>query len=134
MSKNKSSKKYFPNNLRFITDNLLTRFIYKFRREIIITATSLLICIAIFAVSYDWYRNHKRNEILDLQRSKVINEATFWESVSEEYPGNRDVYYNLAVLNFRLKRVDEARNYLRKALQVDPNFEEGRRLEAELGN
>jgi len=132
MSKNKTSKNYFPNNLRFITEHFVLKFIHKHRRSLLIGFTAILIILAISGVSIDLYRNYKVNQELMQERNKIEDQITFWQSVSGKYPNYRDGYFELALLNYRLKKLDKTQEYLNKALKVDPNFKEGRDLEQKL--
>lgn len=45
-----------------------------------------------------------------------------WEEIVAEKPDYRDGYLQLAYLHFRLYQNDQARQYLAKALALDPNF------------
>ncbi len=54
---------------------------------------------------------------------RIRNEIIFWEKVVSERPGYRDGYLQLAILNYQLYENDKAKEYLNKALEIDPNFE-----------
>lgn len=140
MSKNKkkyhkqSKKKYFPNNLRFITDNFIWEFIRKKRRTLLIVFSTFLILIAISAVAYDTYNNYLDNERFAQERTKIENNIKFWQSAVERFPNYRDAYFELAILNYRLRKYENAKKYLDDALKLDPTFREGKELKEKLGD
>ena len=51
-----------------------------------------------------------------------------WEKIVEEKPNYRDGYLQLAILNYKIYKIEEAKEYLNKALAIDPNFEPAREL------
>jgi len=46
-----------------------------------------------------------------------------WEKIVEEKPNYRDGYLQLAVLYYKIYENGKAKEYLNKALEIDPNFE-----------
>mgnify|MGYP004417280321 FL=1 len=58
---------------------------------------------------------------------------TYWEGISEKYKGYRDVYYRIAALQFKVGNVAASQEYVKKALELDPNFPEGHVLGAKVG-
>lgn len=73
----------------------------------------------------------KFNELQKLknEREKIIFEINHWEKVVTNYKDYRDAYFKLAVLEYQLGESEKSKNYLNKALELDPNFEKGRELE-----
>lgn len=57
------------------------------------------------------------------QREKIQKEIVFWQKTTEGFPGYRDGYLKLAVLNWKIYQTDEAQKFLQKALEIDPNNE-----------
>ena len=51
---------------------------------------------------------------------KLIN---FWEKIVAEKPNYRDGYLQLAILNYKIWQNEKAKENLKKALIIDPNFE-----------
>lgn len=114
------SKKWeFPKIYRTITERLNS------------TKIGLILFILIIAIvisGLDLYKNLQNKQKIDQERQEIISEIKFWQGVASKYQGYRDAYYQLAVLEYRLKDFDKAKFYLKKVLVLDPNFEEGRRL------
>ena len=125
----KSKSKQFPKNLRFITDNSVISFISSKNIIILAVIASLLMSLAIFVVGLDLANNYIRNQKIERERESIEREIKFWESVVREYSGYRDAYFKLAVLNYRIKNIKESRENLKKTLEIDPSFKEGREFE-----
>lgn len=67
---------------------------------------------------------------LGMAREKRIEaEITSWEQALEKYPGYRDVYLRLAILNWQINNQKNAKEHLQKAKELDPNFEITKELE-----
>lgn len=64
---------------------------------------------------------------------RIKNEISFWEKVVAEKPDYRDAYLQLAILNYQIYKNDKAQEYLKKAKELDPNFEATKEIEKTLG-
>ena len=73
-------------------------------------------------------KNLAEAELVRNDRQKVANEIMHWKKIAEKYIGYRDVYYRIAFLEYTQGNFEEAKKYVEKALQVDPNFDAGRVL------
>lgn len=72
----------------------------------------------------------KRDLVQEWQEKKGIeSEIAAWEKLLEKYPGHRDLYLNLAVLNWQISNEEKAKEHLKKAKELDPNFEKTKELE-----
>lgn len=72
-------------------------------------------------------------KLLDIERNErtreeIEREISKWETVISEKHNYRDAYFRLAVLNYQIYKNEKALQYLDKAMALDPNFEEGKRL------
>ncbi len=63
------------------------------------------------------------------QRSQLEKQIVYWENVVAGHKNYRDAYFTLALLEYKLGNNVKARMYLDKTFYIDPNFEEGRKLE-----
>lgn len=79
-----------------------------------------------------WY-TLKQREVIATHQAQLQQQVTYWEGIADKYQGYRDVYYRLASLQYRLGNVEESQKYVRKALEVDPNFSAGHVLGAKIG-
>ena len=57
-----------------------------------------------------------------------------WEEIIAEKPNYRDGYLQLAYLHYKLYEDNKAKEYLEKAIELDPNYELTRELEKKLDN
>lgn len=57
-------------------------------------------------------------------KTQIIN----WQRVTNDWPNYRDGDIKLAILNWRLYRVFDAKKFLGSALKIDPNNELARKL------
>lgn len=60
------------------------------------------------------------------RRQELLGEKSYWEDVLKRHPGYRDAAFKLAVLSLQLGQENEAKIYNDLALQIDPNFKQGR--------
>lgn len=82
----------------------------------------VLVGIALF----DFQLDKKRLRITTQKREEQLKEHAYWQKVVKEHEGYRDGYYMLAVSEYRLNNIDQARIDVEKALELDPFFEQGR--------
>lgn len=61
-------------------------------------------------------------------REEIEREISKWEMIISIKHNYRDAYFRLAVLNYQIFKNEESKQYLEKAMTLDPNFEEGKRL------
>lgn len=52
---------------------------------------------------------------------KIEFELAFWKGVIERFTDYRDAYQELALLSLELHRLDDAKSYAQKALELDPD-------------
>ena len=78
---------------------------------------------------YSLYDSYKKKQEIDKTRQEIVSSILYWERVIDRYKDYRDGYFQLAVLEYRLTNFERSRDYLDKALTIDPNFEKGRMLE-----
>ena len=147
MKKKKSSKKIpqFPKNYRFITESKHYKNIknYYFRLSnqskvkqffkfatialVVLTVSVLIFGISIFSISlYKYYQNFR---VLNSQRQNLQSQINFWQSISDKYEGYKDAYFRMALLEYNLGDFKKARENNKKALLLDPNFSDAKKLE-----
>lgn len=66
--------------------------------------------------------------VIKSQPQKIAEEISFWQKIVTQFPNYRDAYLKLAVLNLQLNHPTEAKMFLDKALQIDPNNEVAKQL------
>lgn len=86
----------------------------------------IIFLLAIAATGLKEYR--QRQYILglaierDTQAQKLKQQISHWEQVASGSPTYRDAYIQLALLNYQLDSAQEAKLYLKRALELDPNW------------
>lgn len=123
----------FPSNFRFITE-------YSFSREKsqqikigLVSVVSFFILTLIFLQGVViWYTIQQR-EVVAQQQVQLQQQVEYWKGVASKYQGYRDVYFRIASLQYRLGNIDESQKYVKKALELDPNFSAGHVLGAKIG-
>jgi len=128
MAKVKSTnifKAKFPRIYRFFTDKKLQKAL-KF--QAIVISFALLVAL-ILTFGLDLFQNIQKQKEQNFQREVLTSELKTWESIAQEFPNFKDAYYQLAVLSYRLGDFEKAKEYVKKALFLDPNFDKAKELE-----
>jgi tetratricopeptide (TPR) repeat protein len=123
----------FPRNLRFITEGKFTERQSRNIKVVLVSVASLFLLALIFLQSITLWYNIREQQNLVLEREQLQNEAAYWEQVATKYQGYRDVYYRIASIQYRLGNYNESQKYVKKALELDPNFPQGHVLGAQVG-
>jgi tetratricopeptide (TPR) repeat protein len=146
--KNKEKKQVasqFPNIYRIITEGRVVVKVKKswFRLSnqpklkkfllilsgIVVFATILILTVGIIIFSFKFYKNYVSYQKLSEKRKNLQLQINFWQSVWQKYPGFKDAYFQAAVLEYQLSDLQKAQDYNKKALLLDPNFENAIKLE-----
>lgn len=123
----------FPKNLRLITEHSFSKEQSQQIKVILASIVSLFLLGLIFIQGVVLWDNFNQHIAFQQEREQLQNEVTYWEGVANKYQGYRDVYYRIAALQYKLGNTVESQNYVKKALELDPNFPEGRVLGAKIG-
>lgn len=88
-----------------------------------------VLVVMLVVVGMDLYKDIDQKQKIDKERQEIVKQLQFWQSVVAKYKDYRDAYFQLAILDYRLGDISTSKFYLKKALDIDPNFEKGRELE-----
>jgi tetratricopeptide (TPR) repeat protein len=133
-------KLQFPNIYRFITEKLsfrlswqpkLTKITFLALASISVLI-SLVLCVGVVIFAVQTYQNFNQVIQINNQRQVLQGKVNFWQSISDKYDGYKDAYFQKAVLEYNLGQIDKARQDNLKALLLDPNFADAKKLEAVL--
>lgn len=139
MTKQALKKSKFPNISRFISDK--KKEFWKavhfsgirnvFELSVILAASVIsgVLFVAIIDTVIHIRENNEKKEQVVLEQQKVLKEILYWQSIAEKHKGYRDAYFRLAVLEYQIGGKEKAKQYLRKTLELDPNFDHARELE-----
>lgn len=100
--------------------------------EIAFFAGAVFILIAIIAVTYDLFVNLRQENNLANKKIELTRQELFWKDQVKTHPDFRDAFFSLALVEYQLNNLEDARNNLEKAMMLDPNFKEGKDLEEKL--
>jgi hypothetical protein len=130
-------KPQFPNIYRLITEKLsfrlswqpkLTKVTFLALASIsILISLVLVVGIIVFAVKN--YQNLNQAIQINEQRQVLQGKVNFWQSISDRYNGYKDAYFQKALLEYKLEQIDKAKQDNLKALLLDPNFADAKKLE-----
>lgn len=139
--KNIKKKKYIkksPSNSRTITESKSFKFafpkissfkllkLYKGALKIFVIFTFVITAVI---VGLDLQNNLQMKKNIDSQREILIKELSFWEDFISEHQNYRDAYFQASILEYRLGNALKAKEYVGKGLALDPNSQEGKKIE-----
>ena len=87
----------------------------------------LTLLITIFSIRIYRYYGYVK-QIKD-ERQSIKEQINFWQNIVNKYDGYKDGYFQIALLQYRLANFQKAKEENKKALLLDPNFEDARKLE-----
>jgi hypothetical protein len=123
----------FPRNLRLITEYSFTQAQSHTIKVILVSVFSIFLLALIFLQGVTFWYNLQERQIFAQERVAMQKELSYWQGVADKYHGYRDVYYRIAAIQYKVGNVAASQEYLKKALELDPNFPEGRVLGAKVG-
>jgi tetratricopeptide (TPR) repeat protein len=115
----------FPRNIRFITEYSFSEKQSTTIKIVLTTAVSLFLIAMIFIQGLSILNTLQQKQVLLQQREQLQNQVKYWEDISLKYQGYRDVYYRIAAIDYKLGDYSASQSYVKKALELDPNFPEG---------
>jgi len=123
----------FPKNFRFITEYTFSEAQSHTIKVLLTSAVSIFLLGLIFLQGIALWDNLTQQKLQAQQRMQLQNEVNYWEGIATKYQGYRDVYYRIGALQYKLGNTSESQKYVKKALELDPNFPEGHVLGAHVG-
>ncbi len=133
MSQSLPKTSQFPNIYRFITEDIYSAKTVHVYKVSVASFFSGILLIAIVLEANILLQNIEIAKKTVKEREQVAVEATYWKHISESYAGHRDIYYRIATLEYKLGNINQSKEYLRKALEADPNFDGAKVLGARVG-
>jgi tetratricopeptide (TPR) repeat protein len=131
-SKTKTVTLEFPNILRFITEpDFATAFLTYMKIFFVSFVSGFIVIVILFQLSL-LAHNVALAQTLQADRQSIVKEIAYWQQVGDQYKNYRDIYFRIATLEYRLGNLTAAQQYVDKALQLDPNFEQGKVLGAQI--
>ncbi len=134
--KKKAKKVKSPRNSRSITEVLrfklpkLTHanFLKLYRGSLKVFVVFIFI-VAVLVVGLDIDRNLQAKQGIDSQRKALLKDLSFWENFISKNQNYRDAYFQASILQYKLGNTPKAKMYAEKGLALDPNSENGLKIE-----
>ena len=124
----------FPNIFRIIPERkfidkiLKSKLLFYISSSLMITAC-LVFALVIIILGIFLYKNSVLLVVNTNQRHQLQNRINFWQSIAQKYKGYKDAYFQIAVLEYQLGDVRNAKQENSRALLLDPNFNDAKKLE-----
>ncbi len=125
--KEQSKKIKLPNIPRNIPESL-SNLTFSPKTILLIAFISILGVVSLWQIIGLIEKSNDLRQVV-AQRQTLNSQMQTWESVAQKYPGYRDAYFQAAVLAYRLGDRGKEKEYLGKALRIDPNYEPAKKLE-----
>lgn len=90
---------------------------------------SLIILLAISAVSWDIVTNLQKEHLLLAKKADLQKQIYLWQAVVQKHPDYRDAYIKLALLEYQVKNYKASAEYTKKSLEIDPNYDIAKKIE-----
>ena len=99
----------------------------------LVSFVSTFLSVAIALQGLDMVRDMQRLREAQSKKQEILREIAYWEGVTRQYDDYRDGYFRLALLEYQLGNREQAKTYIQKALEIDPNFEAGIDFQRQIG-
>lgn len=100
-----------------------TKYTKSFIEKWYLFALLVVILIPTVLIGVSFGKNlGERGELLK-EREKIVEELIYWQNVANTHKGYRDAHFKIAVLEYKLNNIEQAKAHLEKTLMLDPNFE-----------
>lgn len=123
---NKKKKIKSPKNSRIISDPTVFLRIYKISLKAFVAGSFIL---AVVIVGLDLQRNIQTMQVIDSEKNKLTEDLIFWKDFTAKHENYRDAYFKMSILEYRLGNMLQAKAYIKQGLSLDPNSENGRKIE-----
>jgi hypothetical protein len=139
--KKKAKNKKFPNNsrsipafakpdhIKFNWPTIKATELLKIHGKVFKILVILVFLLTAFVVGLDFKNNFTEKQKIDYQRNILVNNLNFWEDFITEHQNYKDAYFQASILEFKLGDASKARMYVERGLSLDPNSQDGRRME-----
>lgn len=112
-----------PRINRFITEFTSSPYFFVVKVSMV-SFFSLVLFVGIVQQTHLLLENKNVLTIQSQERQRVANEISWWEGVAMQYQGYRDVYLQIATLQYQLGDRRGADESLGKVLELDPNSQD----------
>jgi len=103
--------------------------LFKFRGEALRAFVALIFVLTAILVGVDFRNNFKAKQEIDSQREILVKNLYFWEDFISKHENYRDAYFEASILEYKLGDSFKAKLYVKKGLALDPNSQDGMKIE-----
>jgi tetratricopeptide (TPR) repeat protein len=128
-AKSPSNSRTNPEYFKFSFYKIDPVKLMKLYRQILKVSVVVVFVATAAIVVLDLRENLQKKQNIDTQREVLSRDLNFWKNFIEKNNNYRDAYFQAAILEYKLGDISEARKYVEKGLILDPNSENGRRIE-----
>lgn len=81
-----------------------------------------LAIIGSMLVAFGFWQYIEKAQAINMQRKGVESHIQYLQDLTKKYPGDRDIYFQMASDEYTLGNIKQADQYIEKALVLDPNY------------
>lgn len=115
---------YSKNKAKSIHHGVLTH-----KLHVLIGLWFFVLVLGVVATTKNVLDRVEERKRIQAERVAVERQVAYWQDVVEKYQNYRDGYIQLAALEHQLGNNEKAKEYIKKALDLDPNFEPAQELQ-----
>lgn len=101
-------------------------FFLKEWRILLVSFSTFLLLIALYFAAMDLYQTLLLQQKVQAEKQHARAQIASWKLFLQTHPQYRDGYFKIAVLSYQLRQQSIALTYVKKALEIDPNFTIGK--------
>jgi hypothetical protein len=124
-----SNSRTNPEHFKFSFPKINPLKLLKLYRQILKISVVVVFVVTAAIVVLDLQDNLQKKQSIDAQREVLSSDLNFWKNFIAKNNNYRDAYFQVAVLEYKLGDMSEARKYVEKGLILDPNSASGRKIE-----
>ncbi len=123
----------FPNIYRIITEGTDIKRILLVLKQIFLNALIVGLFIFVLAFLYISYVNFEKLSRISAEKLDLEGKVKVWEDITKKYPGHKEAYFQAGLIHYRLKNYEKANSYVDRAIFVDPDYEDAKKLKKLIG-
>jgi hypothetical protein len=128
-AKSPSNSRTNPEHSKFLFPKIDPVKLMKLYRSILKVSVVVVFVVTAAIVVLDLQDNLQKKQDIDVQRETLSRDLNFWKNFIAENNNYRDAYFQAAILEYKLGDISKASMYVEKGLTLDPNSENGRKIE-----
>jgi len=125
-------KKKLPSKYRIFPEHNSLRQIL-LNKYFIVSFITAFIIVALTLQGISLRNSLSTLKSLETQKAKIDREVLYWEKVTTLHKEYRDGYFKLALLEYQRGDKEKSRIYIKKTLEIDPNFIQAKDFAKEVG-